>query len=85
MASVPTSPTSYRGEPFPVLDDVPVIDASESFSGVVKKVSGYIARAIDSAYTYEQLRTSVAAQKLRPLLSSLTEECHHQAIVCALL
>lgn len=66
-------------------DDIPVIDDSESFVCVVEKLSNYFTRAVDSAYTYEQLRTSVAGQKLKPLLLTLTEECHHAAIVAALL
>jgi hypothetical protein len=65
--------------------DLPVIEAHEPFSNVVDMVSAAITRAIDSAYTYEQLRTSVGGQKLKPLISILTEECHHTAIVAALL
>ena len=66
-------------------DDVPIIDSKESFSDVVRKLSSYIAKAIDAAYTYEQLRTTVAGQTLKPLVSILSEDCHHPAIVAALL
>lgn len=66
-------------------DDVPVIDSRESFTDVVLKLSSYIGKAIDAAYTYEQLRTTVAGQSLRPLISNLSDECHHPAIVAALL
>ena len=52
---------------------------------MVSKLSAYITKAIDSAYTYEALRTTVAGHSLRPLISSLVEECHHDAIVAALL
>lgn len=66
-------------------EDLPIIDAHEPFAVVVNKVSAAITHAIDSAYTYEQLRTSVGSQKLKPLIYALTEECHHTAIVSALL
>jgi hypothetical protein len=65
--------------------DLPIVDAHEPFAVVVSKVSAAITRAIDSTYTYEQLRTSVGGHKLKPLISILTEECHHTAIVSALL
>ena len=45
----------------------------------------YIAKAIDASYTYEQIRTSVTSQRLRPLVKSLTEDCHHSAVVAAIL
>src|ERR1700742_4221455 len=64
---------------------VPIIDPRESFSDVVFKLSSYIAKAIDTAFTYEQLRTTAAGQSLRPLISNLSEECHHPAVVAALL
>lgn len=84
MAALPTTPGSSKH--FPSIDEeVPIIDASEDFSDVVRKISVFIARAIDTAYTYEQLRTSPAGQNLRPLVHSLSEECHHPAIVTGLL
>jgi len=66
-------------------DDVPIIDSKESFSDITFKVFTYIAKAVDAAYTYEQLRTSVAGQTLKPLIANLSEDCHHPAIVAALL
>jgi hypothetical protein len=82
--AAPTTPGSSKY--FPSIDDeVPIIDSSEDFSDVVRKLSIFIARAVDAAYTYEQLRTSVAGQNLRPLISSLSEDCNHRAIVAALL
>jgi hypothetical protein len=84
MAALPTTPGSSKY--FPSLDDeVPIIDSSEDFSDVVRKLSVFIAIAVDSAYTYEQLRTSVAGQNLRPLIRSFSEDCHHEALVTALL
>ena len=84
MTTLPTTPGSSKY--FPSLEDeVPIIDESEDFSDVVSKLSIFIAGAVDAAYTYEQLRTSVAGQNLRPLVHSLSEDCHHPAIVTGLL
>lgn len=66
-------------------DDVPVIDDNASFVTVVSKLMTYICKAVDAAYTYDQLRTSFAGQSLRPLIASLSNECHHPALVAALL
>lgn len=66
-------------------NDVPVIDSAESFTAVVKKLSSYIIRCIDTPYTYEQLRTTFAGQSLKPLIQSLSEDCHHPALVAALM
>jgi hypothetical protein len=66
-------------------DDVPIIDSKESFSDITFKVFTYVAKAVDAAYTYEQLRTSVVGQTLKPLIAILSEDCHHPAIVAALL
>ena len=80
----PATPRSAKSAPWDS-DDVPIIDDSESFSDVVSKLSAYIVKTVDAAYTYEQLRTSVAGQNLRPLITSLSEECHHPAVVAALI
>ncbi|KIW64120.1 hypothetical protein, variant [Phialophora macrospora] len=81
------NPQTPRSTKFQVWmeDDVPIIDSREAFSDVVFKLSSYIAKAIDTPFTYEQLRTTVAGQSLRPLISNLSEECHHPAVVAALL
>ena len=86
MAST-TNPQTPRSTKFQdwMQDDIPIIDSEESFSDVVFKLSSYFAKAIDTAFTYEQLRTTVAGHSLRPLISNLSEECHHPAIVAALL
>ena len=68
-----------------IADDVPIIDNDEAFTSVVTKLTAYISKAIDAAYTYEQLRTSFAGQSLRPLITYLSDDCHHPAIVAALL
>ena len=83
---MPATPGSFVAKDyFQPDDELPVIDELEAFPEVVKKLSGYIERAIDSAYTYEQLRTTAAGHNLKALVASLTEECHHTAIVSALL
>ncbi|EHY53055.1 hypothetical protein HRR83_006104 [Exophiala dermatitidis] len=82
--AAPQTPKSVKGPKW-MDDDVPIIDPEESFSDVVFKLSTYISKAIDAAYTYEQLRTTVAGQSLRPLIANLSEECHHPAVVAALL
>ena len=75
---------SYNSPP-DLAGEVPSIDSTESFGDVVDKLLLYISKAVDAAYTYEQLRTSFAGQSLRPLISSLSNDCHHPAIVAALL
>lgn len=81
MAEMPATPGASRASE----EELPIIDAHESFVDVVNKVSAAIIRAVDSAYTYEQLRTSIGGQKLKPLIYVLTDRCHHAAIVSALL
>lgn len=66
-------------------DDVPIIDRRENFHDVVLKLIRYIVKAIDASYSYEQLRTTTAGQYLRPLVTSLSEDCQHPAIVAALM
>ncbi|RMZ76905.1 hypothetical protein DV738_g4701, partial [Chaetothyriales sp. CBS 135597] len=65
--------------------DVPAIDEADTFSELVDKLAIYISRTIDAAYTYDQLRTSIVGQSLRPLIVSLVEECHNPAVVAALM
>lgn len=64
---------------------VPIIDAKEDFGDVVRKLTEYIIKIVDTAYSYEQLRTTIIGQSLRPLLISLSEDCHYEGIVAALL
>ena len=83
----PATPVTPRTSGFldKLEDQVPIIDDQESFSDVVRKLNIYITRAIDTPFTYEQLRTTVAGHSLKPLISSLSEECHHPAVVAGLL
>jgi hypothetical protein len=78
------TPRSARFFPEPEIE-VPIIDSSESFSDVVSKLSNYITKTVDAAYSWEQLRTTVAGHGLRPLIESLISDCHHPALVAALL
>ena len=81
----PTTPKSLRGH-FPYTDDdIPTVGLDESFTATVTKLTHYITRAVDTAYSYEQLRTTVAGQHLQPLVLKLSENCHYPAIVAALL
>lgn len=84
VTMMPQTPRSLRFFSEPELE-VPVIDTSESFGDVVSKLSTYLIKAIDAPLTYEQLRTTATNQTLRPLTVSLTQDCHHPAIVAALL
>lgn len=81
---MPQTPRSVRFLP-DIDNEVPIIDSSESFSDVVSKLSNYIVKVVDAAYSWEQLRTTVAGYGLRPLIESLTSDCHHPAVVAALL
>ncbi|RMD41350.1 hypothetical protein DV735_g3782, partial [Chaetothyriales sp. CBS 134920] len=81
-AMLPTTPRSVKSS---LWNDVPTIDEADTFSELVEKVAIYISRSIDAAYTYDQLRTSMAGQALRPLIESLVDECHNPAIVAALM
>lgn len=80
----PQTPRSSRFVPW-IEDEVPIIDRTDPFQDVVKKLQDYIVKSIDAAYTYEQLRTTIAGHNLRPLVLRLSEDCHHPAIVAALL
>ncbi|RMZ76741.1 hypothetical protein DV737_g4706, partial [Chaetothyriales sp. CBS 132003] len=79
---LPTTPQSIKSG---LWNDVPIIDESDTFSELVSKLALYISRSVDAAYGYDQLRTSVVGQALRPLMISLVEECHNPAIVAALM
>ena len=68
-----------------VHEEIPDINTNEDFQEVVAKLSQYIVKAVDTAYSYEQLRTTLAGHSLRPLVLKLNEKCHYPAIVAALL
>ncbi|KAL1620128.1 hypothetical protein SLS54_006328 [Diplodia seriata] len=66
------------------LPDVPDIRDDEPFSDVARKLS-YIIEAVDSPLGWDDLRSSKHMKKLQPLISKLSNEVHHEAIVAALL
>jgi len=80
----PRTPGSSRFVPWDD-DVVPSIDSDEDFHLVVAKLSRYITKAVDAAYSYEQLRTTTAGQSLRLLVLRLSEDCHYPAVVAAVL
>lgn len=65
--------------------DIPEFGPEDSFALLVSKLIAYIARTVDAAYSYEQLRTTLVGQCLRPLVLGLSNDCHNEAIVAALL
>ncbi|KKY25875.1 putative receptor-activated ca2+-permeable cation channel [Diplodia seriata] len=67
------------------LPDVPDIRDDEPFSDVARKLSYYIIEAVDSPLGWDDLRSSKHMKKLQPLISKLSNEVHHEAIVAALL
>lgn len=85
MKMSPPTPGSGRFR-FPISEeDIPHIAADEDFDEAVLKLKHYISNAIDTAYSYEQLRTTVVGHSLRPLVQQLSDDCHYPAIVAALL
>jgi len=81
----PPTPRS-SSVPFPSSEDeIPHFEIEDGFQEVIAKLSRYIDKAVDTAYSYEQLRTTIAGHSLRPLVLKLSEDCHYPAIVAALL
>ena len=81
----PLTPGSGRINFPSAKDDIPYIAANEDFDEAVAKLKRYIENAVDTAYSYEQLRTTVVGHSLRPLIQQLSDDCHYPAIVAALL
>ncbi|POS75182.1 hypothetical protein DHEL01_v206427 [Diaporthe helianthi] len=67
-----------------ILPDVPSIKDDDSFAEISKKLALYIIEAVDSPLSWEDLRSSKHLQPLQPLIDYLATECHHNAIVAAL-
>ncbi|KAL1969166.1 hypothetical protein VTN77DRAFT_420 [Rasamsonia byssochlamydoides] len=66
--------------------EVPLIDNDEPLPEVVRKLSRYLVAAIsDVPCTFDQMRSSILGQQLRPLITSLSENVHNQSIICALM
>ncbi|KAL2267248.1 hypothetical protein VTJ83DRAFT_4525 [Remersonia thermophila] len=65
--------------------ELPDIADDDCFRVLVKKLSVYIAKAVELPVTFEQLRTTSAGDGLRALVDHLGRNCTHPAIVNALL
>ncbi|KAF3936120.1 hypothetical protein ABW19_dt0200136 [Dactylella cylindrospora] len=60
-------------------------DHDESLGELIYKLQTYFVEIIDTPFTFEQLRTTTFSSRLRPLITTLSHNCHHPAIVAALL
>ncbi|KAJ4352456.1 uncharacterized protein N0V89_007804 [Didymosphaeria variabile] len=65
--------------------EIPEIDESDDLGELVRKLSFYIVEAITLPHSFEELRTVASARTLSPLILYLTNNCHHRAIIHALL
>lgn len=63
----------------------PVFDDDESLAVIVHELSAYFVDIIQAPHTFEQLRTDLVGHILKPIVSSLSDRCHHSDIVSALL
>ena len=63
----------------------PAFDDDESLAVVIRELSSYFVDAILAPHTFEQLRTALVGHILKPLVTSLSDRCHHPGIVSALL
>ncbi|KAK6524535.1 hypothetical protein TWF281_011441 [Arthrobotrys megalospora] len=57
----------------------------ESLGELIYKLQTYFVDIIDTPFTFDQLRTTTFSSRLRPLITALSQNCHHPAIVAALL
>lgn len=67
------------------MPQVPTIKDDESFAEVSKKLALYIIDAVDSPLSWEDLRSSKHLKALQPLINYLSKDCHHTAVVAALI
>ncbi|PVI03155.1 hypothetical protein DM02DRAFT_612394 [Periconia macrospinosa] len=63
---------------------VPQVGDGDTFDDLTKKLSFYFSEVVTLPQT-EEHSTSPFGHLLNPLVNSLSENCHHPAIVCALL
>lgn len=77
------SPSLFGNRPRPA--DLPYIEFDDSFREVIKKLSVYITDAITLPCTFEQLRTTSSGDRLRLLVTHLSDTCDNPCIVNALL
>jgi len=65
--------------------DLPTFENNEAFHDIVHKLQQYFLEIIDQPLTFDQLRTTKFSGRVKPLINSLADDCHHPAIVAALL
>ncbi|KAF2121480.1 hypothetical protein BDV96DRAFT_564336 [Lophiotrema nucula] len=80
MSSLPTTPRWPLEHP-----DAPHIADDEDFGELVRKLSFYFTEAIQLPHTFEELRSQPCGRILYPLISNLSDDTHHPALVSALL
>ncbi|MCJ1408166.1 hypothetical protein MMC19_002239 [Ptychographa xylographoides] len=89
MSTVPYTPTTPSEGPRTGISEwapsLPDIAEDESFADLVRDLSIYIEDVIETPHTWEQLRTGPGSQLLKPLITSISDRCHHLSIVSALL
>ncbi|KAK7741773.1 hypothetical protein SLS53_004837 [Cytospora paraplurivora] len=64
--------------------EVPTIKDDESFAEISKKLALYIIEAVDSPMSWEDLRSREHLKTLQPLIDYLSRDCHHTAVIAAL-
>ena len=75
-------PRTGHTESFP---QTPIFDGDEPLAVVLRDLSYYFVDIIQAPHTFEQLRTALVGHILKPIVSSLSDRCHHPGIVSALL
>ncbi|KAI9836411.1 MAG: hypothetical protein M1819_001441 [Sarea resinae] len=65
--------------------ELPDIRDDESFAAVTSKLSRYLIDAVETPQTFEQLRTAAFDRHLGNLVVGLANNCHHPALVAALM
>ena len=63
----------------------PSIEENESLAILCSDLSTYFVDVIQAPHTFEQLRTASVGHILKPIISSLSDSCHHLEVVSALL
>ncbi|KAF3912410.1 hypothetical protein AA313_de0210247 [Arthrobotrys entomopaga] len=61
------------------------IGQDEDLGELIYKLQTHFVEIIDTPFTFDQLRTTTFSSRLRPLITTLSRDCHHPAIVAALL
>nr|OQO30480.1 hypothetical protein B0A51_01709 [Rachicladosporium sp. CCFEE 5018] len=64
---------------------LPQLLNADSVDALVSKLSSYFSKIIETPHTFEELRTTLYADTLKPLVQHLTDEVHHPGVMHALL